>query len=193
MLYAMARAVAEHGYVNTAVADVLERAGVSRRTFYELFTDKEDCFLATLQAGTERLLRILMDATAPKATDQGEEGAVQRFDRVLGCYLDELAVEPPLARTFIVEVYAAGPAALEQRWAGAQRFVDMVADIFAGCPGLIGDRPDQRFAVEALVGGIGSMIVACVGANQYDRLGDIRKPSVDLARDLTIAVSATPS
>jgi AcrR family transcriptional regulator len=45
MLDAMARAVATKGYARVSVADVVQLAGVSRRTFYEQFRDKEDCFL----------------------------------------------------------------------------------------------------------------------------------------------------
>src|SRR5262245_28796634 len=47
MLRAMVGAVAEKGYTNVAVADVVQRARVSRATFYEQFVDKTDCFLAT--------------------------------------------------------------------------------------------------------------------------------------------------
>src|SRR4051794_31061826 len=50
MLRAMAEAASERGYVNTVVSDVVERAGVSRKTFYEHFTDKEECFLASYDA-----------------------------------------------------------------------------------------------------------------------------------------------
>ena len=47
----MAQVVAEKGYPATTVADVVERAGVSRRTFYEQFQDKEACFLAAYDVG----------------------------------------------------------------------------------------------------------------------------------------------
>ena len=53
---AMAQIVAEKGYPATTVADVVERAGVSRRTFYEQFADKEACFLAAYDAGLEAVL-----------------------------------------------------------------------------------------------------------------------------------------
>ena len=51
MLAAIAEAVAEKGYAATTVADVVGRAGVSRKTFYEHFADKEECFLAAWDAG----------------------------------------------------------------------------------------------------------------------------------------------
>ena len=61
LIDAMAQVVAERGYPATTVADVVERAGVSRRTFYEQFADKEACFLAAydvgLTAGLEEMVR----------------------------------------------------------------------------------------------------------------------------------------
>ena len=56
MLDAMARAVAAKGYAKVTVADVVALAGVSRRTFYEHFADKEQCFLATYVAATDIVL-----------------------------------------------------------------------------------------------------------------------------------------
>src|SRR6195256_1200113 len=64
MLAAMAEAVAEKGYVGTAVADVIERAGVSRETFYEHFSSKEDCFLAAYDTGVEALHEVMGAALA---------------------------------------------------------------------------------------------------------------------------------
>ena len=46
ILAAMVDVVAERGAANVTVARVVTRSGVSRRTFYELFEDREDCFLA---------------------------------------------------------------------------------------------------------------------------------------------------
>src|SRR5436853_2541679 len=64
MLGAMAGAVAEKGYAHTAVADVIERAGVSRKTFYEHFDNKEACFLVAYDAGVELLLGAIEDGMA---------------------------------------------------------------------------------------------------------------------------------
>src|SRR3954451_8517965 len=55
LLAAMLRATAELGYREVSVQDVLERAGVSRPTFYEHFENKEACFLAAFDAAAARL------------------------------------------------------------------------------------------------------------------------------------------
>ena len=62
----MVAAVAEKGYVDVAVADVVSRARVSRATFYEQFRDKADCFVAALQACTDQLTRTLRER-APRS------------------------------------------------------------------------------------------------------------------------------
>src|SRR5256714_4119523 len=116
MLAAMAEAVAEKGYVGTAVADVIERAGVSRETFYEQFSDKEDCFLAAYDTGVEALLEVMVDAAAGSRASPEK-----RLDRVLSAYFAGLAAEPAFARAFLIEVYAVGPRALERRGGGPPR------------------------------------------------------------------------
>src|SRR3954471_9945682 len=103
MLAAMASAVGEKGYGAVAVADVIARAGVSRKTFYEHFDDKEECFLAAWEAGVE----ILFAAIAH--SQEGAPGPVERMRASLRAYLETLASEPAFARSFLIEVVAAGP------------------------------------------------------------------------------------
>src|SRR4051794_15717647 len=69
MLSAMASAVAEKGYSRTAVADVINRAGVSRKTFYEHFANKEECFLAAYDEGVGLLLAAIDEAVREAAPD----------------------------------------------------------------------------------------------------------------------------
>ena len=109
LLDAMAEVVAERGYAATTVADVIGAAGVSRKTFYEHFRDKEDCFLAAYDAGVDLLLGAVRDA--------GETGGdlIERARARTRRYLETLAAEPAFARTFLIEVAAAGPAALAYR------------------------------------------------------------------------------
>jgi AcrR family transcriptional regulator len=179
LLDAMADVVADKGYARIAVADVLRRSGVSRRTFYEMFGDKEACFLAALDARTALLQDVLAGSGAARQPDP-----LARLDSVLGAYLEALACEPAGTRTFLVEIYAAGPRALDRRRSIQQSFVDIVASIFARSPGLLGDRPEQRFATEAFVGAISSMVTSRVAAGEYDQLPALREPLVALARDL---------
>lgn len=137
ILAGMAEAMHEKGYVDTTVADVIARAGVSRESFYRLFASKADCFAAAFDIATEVLLERLVTAVAP-----GEQG-VDAFEQALTAYLESLASEPAWARLFIVEVHAAGPGALARRFAFQDRVVDAVAD-------LLGDRYTAQLVVSAL-------------------------------------------
>ena len=125
LLVAMAETVAIKGYVATTVADVVERAGVSRRTFYEQFPDKEACFLAAYDTGVEVMLGRIRDAVAPLAADDWRG----RARTGLQTYLDVLADEPGFAWCFHVEVLSAGPAALARRTAVHTLFSGLWRDV----------------------------------------------------------------
>src|SRR5262249_53431209 len=117
MLDAMVHAVAEKGYARVVVADVIERAGVSRKTFYEQFSNKEDCFLAAYDAGGASLAAGMAEGLAPPAPDW-----LAGAGRAVEAYLDQMAASPAFARAFLIEALGAGPAALERRDVVQQRF-----------------------------------------------------------------------
>jgi AcrR family transcriptional regulator len=124
MLEAMAEAVAEKGYSATTVADVIARARVSRKTFYEQFRDKEACFLAAYDTGVELLLETL------RSVDVSGLDVLAGARARTRAYLQTLAAEPAFARTFLIEVAGAGPAALERREAVHDRFAGLLREQF---------------------------------------------------------------
>ncbi len=182
LLNAMTEAVAEKGYANTVVADVVSRSGVSRATFYQLFRDKDDCFRAAFEAHAELLAQVL--TAGLEALKQSDETPLQKLDRILGLYLAALANSPALARVFLVEVYAAGPKLIAQRRASLEQFVDIVAATHDGSDGLLGTRPDQRFAAEMIVGAVSSMVTNIVGVGEFERLPALHRDLMELAAKL---------
>jgi AcrR family transcriptional regulator len=112
LLFAIVQVVAEKGYVATTVADVVERASVSRSTFYEQFPDKESCFLAAFNLGVEFALGQMAEAQEA-LPDPDDWRARVRSD--LSIFLKVLVTEPGFARALHLEVLAAGPAALQRR------------------------------------------------------------------------------
>src|ERR1700735_1263177 len=114
-------ACAEQGAAALSVADIVGRAGISRRTFYELFESCEDCLLAALDqaiaAASERVLAVY-DPQAPWRTRMRSSLAARLS------YLDE---QPEIARLLVVESLAAGPRAFERR-AGAVAFAVAAID-----------------------------------------------------------------
>jgi AcrR family transcriptional regulator len=178
MLAAVAEAVAAKGFANISVADVISRAGVSRETFYEQFADKEQCFLEALDAGAGGLLEILQAALSLPAPDP-----IARMERVLSAYFEALAAEPDWTKAFLVDAYGAGPRAIDRRVELQTRFVEVVAEIV----GASGEQ--ERFACEALVAAISSMVTVRVAAGRFDQLAGLGAPIIELARAMPVASS----
>jgi AcrR family transcriptional regulator len=109
LLGAMAEVTAERGVGSVTVAHIVGRSGVSRRTFYELFTDREDCLLAALDQAVARASAVVLPAYA------GERRWRERVRAALGALLAFFDQEPSMARLCVVESLGAGPGALERR------------------------------------------------------------------------------
>jgi AcrR family transcriptional regulator len=108
ILQAMVDMAAQHGYGGVTVADVIKAAGVSRKTFYENFKSKEDCFLRAYDVLIEQLSSVAIRAY--QAAADWTEG----IRSALGATLTSLSQDAALARVVLVEVLAAGPRALER-------------------------------------------------------------------------------
>jgi len=105
----MIDAVGRDGYQAARVADVIAHAGVSRKTFYEHFEDKEHCFIAAYQQSLARLLSVTLDAF------EAQDEWVDSLRAGLTALLNALAYDPAVARMCFVEVLAAGPKAVDVR------------------------------------------------------------------------------
>ncbi len=171
----MAEAMGEAGYVGTPVAGIIKRAGVSRETFYQLYSDKLDAFLAAFDLVGEVLLGRLNEAL------EGPGDRMERAERALTAYLDTLAAEPGYARLFLVEVHAAGPDAMARRTAVQQRIVDALAD-------LVGARSEaERFACQVLVSAVGAMVAGPLVAGDVVALRAMGPPLAELLHRLDSA------
>jgi len=115
---AMVEVVSERGYPETRVIDVIGAAGVSRKTFYELFDSKEDCFLAAYDVLLGNLLGVATDAFESRTGSSWAE----RVASAMKALLEHLAEHPDEARFAIVEILAAGPKALARRDAALRQF-----------------------------------------------------------------------
>lgn len=109
MLAAMTEVSAELGAANVTVAHVVARSGVSRRTFYEQFTDRENCFLAAL----DEALACAVGYVEPAY--QSESRWRERVRAALIALLSFLEDEPYSGRLLVVETLAAGEQALLRR------------------------------------------------------------------------------
>jgi AcrR family transcriptional regulator len=146
---AMAEVVAEVGYEEASVERVLVAAGVSRRTFYELFSDREDCFVAAYDAAMRAAFKVVVDAYLECNTP------ARRIEAALAAFLTHWAEHPATARMCIVEVFAAGARARERRAEFMERFAALMEHALGD---LRGDRALDRLAAQALVGGVHEVI-----------------------------------
>lgn len=150
LIAAMLRAATEIGYRQATVQDVIDRAGISRPTFYEHFANKEDCFLVAFEATAARLRKRLEAAAAA-----GEDWR-QQLRLAIEDLLRFVAGEPDAARVLVVEARAASAEALLRR--------DALLDHFATCiDSLVRDQlpdADSRSAITAagVVGGVEALL-----------------------------------
>jgi AcrR family transcriptional regulator len=122
MLAGMAGALVECGYARLTVEDVLKRAGVSRRTFYEQFEDKDECLYAAYDDAEKRAWVAAGEAVA--ATPPGDWPG--RVHAALGALLGFVAAEPDTARLFTLEARAAGPEMAARHAAALDRVAAML-------------------------------------------------------------------
>jgi AcrR family transcriptional regulator len=149
MLAAAAQAACDRGAANLTVADVVDRAGVSRRTFYEAFGDIQDCLRAllrqTLVDAGERVLPAYENARG------GWRWRVRAGLVELLLYFDE---QPDVARLLVVEWLAAGAEAAAQR---QRLLLRLAAVVQAGAPA-DEDAEQPTILAEAIVGGVHSVL-----------------------------------
>jgi AcrR family transcriptional regulator/DNA-binding MarR family transcriptional regulator len=157
LLGAMVDVVAERGASNVTVARVVARSGVSRRTFYELFEDREECFLAAFDDAIARIASEVVPAYEHPGPTQRAHGWRAKIRAALISLLEVLDDDPGMGRLVIVETLGAGPRALERRRRVLARIITIVDE--GRLEARTGDGPPPLTA-EGVVGGVFSVIHA---------------------------------
>jgi AcrR family transcriptional regulator len=154
ILAAMAEVASERGAGSVTVAHVVARAGVSRRTFYDLFADREECFLAAFGEAIGRVGAEVIGAY------EAEDGWRERMRAGLWALLEWLDAEPALAKLLVVESLAAGPRALEPRARVVRALVQAVdgGREAAGTGRRASQAPLPPLTAEGVVGAVLSVI-----------------------------------
>jgi AcrR family transcriptional regulator len=119
LLRAMVREIAEHGYDEVSVAQVVARAGTSRGTFYEEFASKDEALLAAYDS----MLDVLIERV--RSSFSVGDPWPMKVRLALGVLLRELASNPEIARLATVDIPAAGPIAHERYRQGIERFLPL--------------------------------------------------------------------
>lgn len=174
LIAGLAEAVAENGYAGTTIAHITRHAAVSRRTFYEHFNSKDECFVAAYDMVMTELNRRVGEAF------EQEEEWPRAVRAGLEAMLEFLTSEPHLARLSMVEALVAGPVVVERYDAAIQSLVPYFE---AGREG----RSDEVLAglssttEEALVGGIVSLISRRIFADRTRELEALLPDLVEFA------------
>jgi AcrR family transcriptional regulator len=168
LLEGMTQAVYEKGYAAATVADAVRNAHVSRGTFYAEFDSKEMCFLEAYRHGVD----VLVERVAAAARAAQAEGGWRKGLRAgVRAYLESLAGEPRFARTYLLEIHAAGPSAQAARDDALRRFAARYGASFAADRNDGADRPlpspDLLFVLAA---GVDQLICAHVREGAFERL-----------------------
>jgi AcrR family transcriptional regulator len=149
MLAAARQVVASEGYAQMSVERVVARAGVSRKTFYDLFENREDCFIAAFDDAVAHAQRIVREAY------ESQTGWRERIRAGLAALLALLDEEPELRSVCVVEALAAGPRVLEHR---ARILRVLIAAVDEGREEAKKDPPP--LAAEGVVGAVLAVIHA---------------------------------
>lgn len=164
LLDALAEVIAEEGYLDTTVHKILKRAGISRRTFYEIFTDKEDCFLAAYQEAADHVIVLVQRACRLGGTPE------IRIENSLRAMLEFAEREPQVARMCIVEVMAAGEKARNRR----ARTMEQLTELVAGTLAERCDDPDEALLrARVLVGGIHEMVYDALARGEEQGISEL--------------------
>jgi AcrR family transcriptional regulator len=122
VLRAMVTAAATLGYRNVRIADVVNRARVSRQSFYALFADKEECFLAAHADGVELIIQRLARWPGPL----GDDDPAVALRNGIRAYLQLADDEREFAHCMLIELPAIGPAGLAARVAAHRQIADLI-------------------------------------------------------------------
>jgi AcrR family transcriptional regulator len=167
ILLAMMRVTCRDGLSAVTVARILELARVGRRSFYELFDDREDCLLAVFDHA------VSLAEQRARAPFQAEHAWADRLRAGLLALLDFFDEEPLLARVCVVHALAGGPEVLARR-----------EQVLSGLKAIIDGGRDARqttseispLTAEGVLGAVVSVIHTRMLRPDQERLRDLLNP-----------------
>jgi AcrR family transcriptional regulator len=185
LIAALAEAIKQKGYRETTVADIVAGARTSRRTFYEHFADRGDCFLALFELETQHKLELIAAAVDPDAPLDIQA------ERAVDAYIDGVEAEPALQQSFAREL----PGLAEAGSAAVHTVTERYAALLIALVDQARDRhpeerlrPFSRDVAVILVGGLRELLVMSI--QQRRDLTELRAPSAQVVRALLESLRA---
>jgi AcrR family transcriptional regulator len=165
-------AVAEHGYGATTIAQITGAAKLSRRTFYEHFSNKEDCFSAAYEVSFSYIRDEMLAAAA------GQEEWPRRVRAGLAGLLSMFAEHPELATFFLIAPTNAGDEMADRHHLAMR---ELVSGLIEGAPKApSGSGKASEIREQALAGGISRLIVRKVTVGEAEELPELLPALVEL-------------
>lgn len=171
LLDGLAQSITDRGYRETTVADVVRNAKTSKRTFYDQFASKEECFIELLRANNEHMIATIRASVDPEAAwdDQVRSAAT--------AYVDHIASRPAITLSWIREAPAMGDVALPLHRLAMDQFADMLVDL-TDSPGFrrVGLPPMSRPLAVIVIGGLRELTATTVEAEAD--VSEILEPAI---------------
>jgi AcrR family transcriptional regulator len=179
LLGGLSASIAERGYRETTIADIVRHARTSKRTFYQEFSGKEECFIELLHTSNQEMIAHIMAAVDPEAFWH------KQIQQAIGAYVEVLEARPAVMLSWIRELPALGPMVRSVQRHGIEQFIEMMVTISSN-PGFQRDNiaPASRQMALILVGGLRELAALTVEDNR-----DVRE-IVDTAVAASIALVA---
>jgi len=189
LLAGLTAAIVEKGYGATTIADIARHARVSKRTLYEHFADKESCFLALYRVVADGIMRAIVEAASPALPWR------EQLDAATRVYLGMLESQPALARTFLLEIQAAGPKAVRLRREVHRGFAEMISALVERGrkgPGGAAVGPLSPAMATAIVGAINELVLLAIEEGRVERLSELRETAVTLVEAVLSVPARAP-
>ncbi len=168
VLAAMVWVVAEDGVSAATVSRIVKQAGVSRRTFYELFSGSEDCFLAVFDDIAERARKVVIEASMVAGSSSWREQVRAGLAALLGFFDEE-----PLSGSFlVVDALGGGPVVLERR----TRILGALTALLSAGGAEVKSVTPPPLAAEGTVGAVLSVIHARMLEDHHRPLLELLNP-----------------
>ena len=123
LLDGLATSIAERGYRETTVADIVRHARTSKRTFYEQFASKEGCLIELLRRNNEDLIALIQSTVDSEADWQ------LQIRQAVGAYVDHIQARPAVTLSWIREAPALGAVARPLHRLAMDHLTDMLVDL----------------------------------------------------------------
>ncbi|MDI3313055.1 MAG: TetR/AcrR family transcriptional regulator [Mycobacterium sp.] len=177
LLDGLAASISERGYRATTVAHIVRHARTSKRTFYDRFAGKEQCFLELLRAETERLAENIRSAVDPDADWR------HQIRQALEAYVGTIESRPAITLSWIRDLPSLGAAARPVQRDGLRLLTDLLIEL-SGSPGFRRASLPPLTAPSAviLLGGLRELTALAVEDGKNVR--EIVEPALDACRAL---------